>query len=64
MFARFIDERHLPPDSVPQSYTTLYEFTTLDELQFQKAQELQLFRPDVQRYLLYKNSKGSSVNPL
>lgn len=47
--AKFVDERSLPMTRVPQSYTVLYEFTTFDEEQFEKAKDVDLFRPDVRR---------------
>jgi hypothetical protein len=47
--AEFVDQRSLPIEIVPQSYTVLYEFTTLDAEAFHRAQEARIFRPDVRR---------------
>lgn len=47
--AEFVDQRSLAIEIVPQSYTVLYEFTTLDEVAFHRAQETRIFRPDVRR---------------
>ena len=47
--AEFIQERELAVAILPQSYSTLYEFTTLDESQLEKAKALELLRPDVRR---------------
>lgn len=47
--AEFVDQRSLAIEVVPQSYTVLYEFTTLDEEAFHHAQETRIFRPDVRR---------------
>jgi hypothetical protein len=47
--ARFVDDRRLVVDAVPQSYSVLYEFTTLDEKEFDRARSIGIFRPDVRR---------------
>jgi hypothetical protein len=47
--AEFVDQAKMSLAVLPQSYTTLYEFTTLDEMQLEKARALALLRPDVRR---------------
>ena len=47
--AEFFDRHRFPQQQVPQSYTTLYEFASLPDEQFQRTVEIGLFRPDVKR---------------
>jgi hypothetical protein len=47
--AEFVDQAKMTMAVLPQSYTTLYEFTTLDDIQLEKAKALSLLRPDVRR---------------
>lgn len=47
--AEFVDRHTFAPERLPQSYTTLYEFTVLPEPVLQQTIEIGLFRPDVRR---------------
>ncbi len=47
--ARFLQDRKLDPNACPQSISVLYDFTTLDERQFEKANTLGLFNRNAKR---------------
>lgn len=47
--ANFMDGKSLSIEAVPQTYSVLYEFTTLNDEEFERAKSLQLFRPDARR---------------
>jgi len=67
--ARFLQDRKLDPKACPQSISVLYDFTTLNELQFEKANDLGLFnrnakRSDIQGFkrLIKEEGRGGLVN--
>lgn len=47
--AKFVDDSKTPFDALPQSYSVLYEFTTMDVADFELAKETGLFGPAVTR---------------
>jgi hypothetical protein len=56
--AEFVDSYHLEVAAIPQSYSTIYELTTLSEEDFSRAQEMSLLRPDVRRSDIIEFKKG------
>ena len=67
--ARFLQDRKLDPNACPQSISVLYDFTTLDERQFEKANTLGLFnrnakRSDIQGFkrLIKEECRGGSTD--
>jgi len=67
--ARFLQDRELDPNGCPQSISVLYDFTTLDERQFEKANTLGLFnrnakRSDIQGFkrLIKEEGRGGSAD--